>query len=122
LQTELSYDAVHGSFAYAEVTLSEFLSDDLGTGVRIQESVADDLAHEFLGAAVVGFGASLGAEKALTAFFKEESAELEIALTAETEFGRGAINAFRAAFAFDEHGQLESDFVIIGYREGTESA
>jgi hypothetical protein len=48
LESELADDAIHGSFAYAEVTLSEFLSNDFRTGFGIQESVADDLADEFL--------------------------------------------------------------------------
>jgi hypothetical protein len=37
----------------------------------VQESVADNLADKFLGAAVVGFWASFGAEEGLAAFFQE---------------------------------------------------
>jgi len=34
----------------------EFLGDDGGGGFRIQKAVADDLADQFVGAAVIGFG------------------------------------------------------------------
>jgi len=43
LESELADDAVYGAFADAEVTLSKFLSDDFGAGLRIQKSVADNL-------------------------------------------------------------------------------
>jgi hypothetical protein len=50
---------------------------------------------------------------------KKESSELEVALTAETEFGRGAVNACRAAFTLDEHCEFKGDFVVVGNRQGT---
>ena len=106
----------------AEVALSEFLSNDFGAGFRIEESVTDDLTDEFLGAPVVGFGASFGAEEGLAALFKKEGPELEITLTAKTEFGGGLVNAFRAAFALDEHGEFTGDFVVIGDGQGAECA
>lgn len=119
MESELGNDAVYGSFADREVTLSEFLSDDFGARFRIQKPVADDLTDEFLGAPVVGFGTSFGAEESPAAFFQKEGPELEVALTAITEFGSGPVNAFRAAFALDEHGELPSDFVVLGNGQGT---
>jgi len=95
------------------------LSNDFGTGFRIQEPVTDDLTDEFLGAPVVGFWASFGAEESLAALFKKEGPDLEVALTAKTELGSSPINAFRAAFAFDEHGKLPSDFVVLGNGQDT---
>lgn len=122
MESELVNDAVHSPFADPEVALSEFLSDDLGAGFRIQESVTDDLTDEFLGAPVVAFGAALGAEEGLAAFLEKKSPELEIALTAKAEFGGGLVNAFRAAFALDEHRDFTRDFVVIGDGQGTECA
>ena len=122
MESELGNDAVHGSFADTEVTLSEFLCDDFGAGFGIQESVADDLADKFLGTAVVGFGASFETEEGLAAFFKKEGSELEVTLTAKTEFCSGTVNAFGAAFALDEHGELTSDFVVFGNGQGAEFA
>jgi hypothetical protein len=114
LQSELSNDPVDGAFADAEVTLSEFLCNDFGAGFWIQEAVTDHLADEFLGAAIVGFGAAFGAEEGKAAFLQKEGAELEVTLTAIAEFGGRAVNTFRAAFAFDQHGEFASDFIVFG--------
>ena len=119
MKSVLADDAVYGSFADRKVALSEFLSDDFGAGFRVEESMADDLTYEFLGATVVGFGTSFGAEQSLAAFFQEEGPDLEIALAAKVEFGGGTVNAFGAALAFNEHGEFPGDFVIIGNGEGT---
>lgn len=73
MESELVNDAVYGTLADTEVTLSEFLRDDFGTGIRIQESVPDDLTDEFLGAPVVGFRAPFEAEEAFAALFEEKS-------------------------------------------------
>lgn len=119
MEAELGNNTIDGSFADSEVTLSEFLSNNLGAGLRIQESVADDLANQFLGAAVVGFGPSLGAEESLGAALEEQGSELEVTLAAKTEFRSRAIDAIGPAFAFDEHGELTSDFVIFGNGQGS---
>jgi hypothetical protein len=92
LQPELSNDAVDGAFTDAQVTLTEFLGDDLGTGFRVQEAVTDNLADEFLGTSVIGFGATFGAEESLAALLQKQSAKLEVTLTAEAEFAGGAVN------------------------------
>jgi hypothetical protein len=122
LESELGNDAVYSPFADREMTLSEFLSNDLGAGLRIQESVTDDLTDEFLGAPVVAFGASFGAEESLAAFLKEKSSELEVTLTAIAEFGGGMVNAFRAAFAVNEHRDFTRDFVVFGDGQGPDCA
>jgi len=114
LQSELRNDAVDGAFTDAEATLAKFLSDDFGAGFRIQEAVTDNLADEFLSAPVRGFGASFGAEQGRAAFLQKKGGELEVTLTAETEFGGGAVNALRAAFALDEHGEFAGDFIVFG--------
>lgn len=93
MEAKLVDDTVHGSFAYREVALSEFLGNDFRAGFRIKEAVADDLADEFLGASIVGFGPPLGAEEALPTLSKEERPELEVALTAETKLDSGAVDA-----------------------------
>ena len=120
MESELVNDTVYGAFADPEVALPKFLSDDLGAGFGIQKSMADDLTDQFLSAAVVGSRTALAAEKGLAALFKEESPELEVALTAEAEFGSGTVDAFGATFTFDEHGKLTGDLVIIGNGKGAE--
>jgi hypothetical protein len=98
------------------------LSNHLCAGLRVEESVTDDLAQDLLGASVVAFGASFGAEEGLAAFLEKKSPELEITLTAKAEFGGGLVNAFRAAFALDEHRDFTRDFVVIRDGQGAECA
>jgi hypothetical protein len=119
LQSELSDDAVDGAFTDAEVTLSEFLSDDFAAGFRVQEAVTDDLADEFLGASIIGFRATFGAAEGRATFLQKKGAELEVTLTTEAEFGGGAVNAFRAAFALDQHGEFAGDFIVLGNGQGS---
>ncbi len=122
MQPELVDDAIDSSFADREITLSEFLSNHLCAGLRVEESVTDDLTQDLLGAPVVAFGASFGAEEGLAAFLEKKSPELEITLTAKAEFGGCLVNAFRAAFALDEHRDFTRDFVAIRDGQGTECA
>jgi hypothetical protein len=119
LQPELRDDAIDGAFADAEITLAEFLGNDFGTGVRIQEAVTDHLAEEFLSAPIRGAGAPFGAEEGGGAFLQEEGAELKVTLTAKTEMGGGTVNALAATFALDEHGELTGDFIVFGNGQGT---
>jgi len=120
LESELVDDAVHGAFADPKVTLAKFLSNDVGAGFRVQESVANNLTDKFLGAPVVGFGTSFGAQEGLAALLHKERPELEVTLPTEAEFSCGVANAFGAAFALDEHGELKGDFVVRSNGEGTE--
>lgn len=84
--------------------------------------MADHLADELLAASVFGLRASFGAEQSLPSLFEEEGLELKVTLTAETEFGSSAVNAFRAAFTFDEHGEFKGDFIVVGNGQGAETA
>ena len=118
MQTELGNDPVDGAFADGEISLAEFLRDDFGTGLRVQEAMADDLTDEFLGAAILAFGAAFGAEKRLTAFLQKEGAKLEVTRTTKAEFSGGAVDTLRAAFTLDEHGELAGNFVVGGNGQG----
>jgi hypothetical protein len=109
----LGNDTVDGSFADRKVTLSEFLGDDFRARFRIEETMADDLTNHFLGAPIVGFGAPFGTEESLPALFEKEGSDLEVTLTAKTEFRRRAVNSFRAAFSLDEHGQFAGYLVVF---------
>lgn len=122
MEPELGNDAIDSPFANTEVTLSELLSDDFSAGLGIQKTVTDDLTDQFLSAPIVGFGAALGTEQSLAAFFEKEGPELEVTLTAKPEFSSGTVDAFRAAFAVDEHSKFTGDFVIFGNGQGAEFA
>lgn len=120
MESELVNDAVYGTLAGTEVTLSEFLGNHFGAGLRIQEAVPDDLTNEFLSAPIVGFGSSFATDEGFAAFLEEKSPQLEVTLTAKAEFSSDAINAFCAAFAGDKHSKFTSDFVVFGNGEGAE--
>jgi hypothetical protein len=86
------------------VSLFEFLSDDLRTGVGIQEAVADDLAYNFIGAAVIGFGSRGFAVQSQCALLFKQVEQLEIAGFGVAEFGGGGRGAQALTLALEEHG------------------
>ena len=111
-------DSVHAPFADTQVTLPEFLRNDLGARFRVKESMADDLANDFLRAAVFCLGASLGADEGLGPFFPEKRQQLKVALAAVIESGNDFVNRLVATLSGDEHGELAGDFILFGDREG----
>ena len=92
--------------------LLELLGDDLDAGLRVQEAVSDDLAHDFPGAAVIGFGASALALQGERALVLQPVEQLEVARLGIAELRGGLGGAQALALAFKEPGQLEGDFVI----------
>ena len=104
MESELVDDPIYGSLADAKVALSEFLGDDFGACLWIQEPVTDDLTNKFLGSPVPGLGTSFRAEESLAALLEKEGSDLEVALTAEAKFSGDAVNPFRTAFTVNEHG------------------
>ena len=102
--------------------LLEFLGDYFDRGVRIQESMTDDLADDFVGAAVVGFGSTGLALKGGGALVGQQMAQLEVARLGITELARGGQGAKVGAFTFVDHGQFEGDFVVVGNLQLTRRA
>jgi len=56
--------------------LADFLSDDGGGRIWIEEATADDQAHDLIGAAVIGFGSRSLQEQTLGALLVEVSQDL----------------------------------------------
>ena len=54
----------------------------------------------------------------MAAFFEKKGSYLEVTLPAKAEFGGDAINAFRSAFAVDEHSKFARDFIVFGDGQG----
>jgi hypothetical protein len=52
-------DACHATDTDRETSLTQLLGDDIDCGIGIEETVADDLAFELIGADIVSFGAAL---------------------------------------------------------------
>jgi hypothetical protein len=114
----LGDDTVDGPFADMEVALPEFLGNDLGARFRVKKSVTDDLANDFLSAAVFCLGASLGANEGPGTLFAEQGEQLKVALAAVIEPGNDFVNRLVSTLSGDEHGELAGDLIIIGDGEG----
>jgi len=80
LQAELGDDPLDTAGADGRAGLAEFLGQDLGRGLRIQEAIADHLLDELGGAAVVGLGTAFLVDQRQDPALLEEVAQLEVAL------------------------------------------
>ena len=123
MQAELFDDPFDAADGDGPTSLSEFLGDDGGGGLGIEEAVANDLADDFVGAAVRAFGAAFFAEQGQGTALGEGLTELEVALFREAELEGGLQRSEAEAFPFAEHGEFTGDFIIGGHREcavGTE--
>jgi hypothetical protein len=81
--------------------------------------MADYLAHHFLGATIIGFGASFSVNQSLSSLFEEKRSELKVALATEAKLCGNLVYAQRAAFTLNKHGKLSGDLVIL--RDGKSS-
>src|SRR5216683_608209 len=122
LKAVVSDDAFDAARTDDPAGLAELLGDDVGGGVGVEEAVADDLADDFVGAAVEAFGAAFLAEQGGGAAVGERLAELEVALFTEAELARGGGGAEALALAFDEHGEFAGDLVVWAEGEGAGGA
>ena len=113
-------DPVYGALADDEAALPKFLSNDLGGGFRIEETVPQGLADHLLGAAVVGLGASFQAQQRPASVLVEEGSELVVTLAAVAEFGGRLVGSVGAALSLYEHGQFAGDFIFFSNRERAE--
>lgn len=100
------------------MTLPEFLSNDLGARLWVKKSMTDDLANDFLSAAIFGLGTSLGANEGPGTLFAEQGEQLKVALAAVIEPGNDFVNGLVSTLSGDEHGELAGDLIIIGNGEG----
>jgi hypothetical protein len=113
LQAELGDDAFDATGADGEAALAEFLGDDGGGGVGIEEALANDLANRFIGTTGTGLGSAFVAQEGDGTALEVSGAELEITLLAEAEFGGSRLGAKSFEFAFQEHEEFVGDFVIL---------
>jgi hypothetical protein len=122
LQAVIGDDAADGAEADGEVGLLEFLGDDVGGGVRIQEEVAQDLADGLFGAAVVGLGAGFLGLEGQSAALLEGGAQLVVALAAIAEELGDSRGVRFQAFAVDEHEEAWGEEVAWGHNQGAGGA
>jgi hypothetical protein len=122
LETKLSENPIHTAFANGETGLAQLLSDDLGTGFRIEEAMANSLANQLLAASIVGFRSAVLTEQGDRSLIQEGFSQLKVALSTKTELGGGLARTERSTFAGDEHPQFQTDFVIGGKGQRTTGA
>ncbi len=106
-------DADDTTCADRETGLTELLCEAVERRLRIEESVANDLANDLLGADMVALGASLVAKETCATVFTIEFEQLKISLSAEAELPGCLGGADPFALALDEHGEA-GDYQVIG--------
>lgn len=114
MQAELSQDAFDRTGADGVAGLAEFLANDLGGGVGVQEAVADDLLEDLVGAAIMSFGAALLVLEGEGASLGKGAAQLEVALFGEAKPEGSGLGAESSALALIEHDEFGEDGVVGG--------
>jgi hypothetical protein len=99
--------------------LAQFLRDDGGGGLGIEEAMADNLTNDLVSPAIVGFGAALLALQGRRAVLEVLVPELKIALLAESILLGGLQRAEFTALALDKHRQSPGNVVVVGDRKGS---
>ncbi len=95
------------------MSLPEFLGNDRRGSLRIQKTMAQDLADHFLSAAMIGFGAGLprlqGGEASLLVGLQQ----LVITLAAITMILSNLSDGSSQALAFQEHEKAPGKLVVL---------
>ena len=123
MQAELLDHAFDAANTDEGTSLGEFLGDDSRRGIGIEEAMADDLTHDFVGAAVIALGTAFFAFQGGGPALAIGLAKLEVALFTEAEVASGLEGPAAVAFAVNEHGEFACHFVVGEDRElasGTE--
>lgn len=103
------FDAAH---ADGKVSLPEFLGHDRHRSVWIQKTMAEDLAHNLLGAAEFRFGAGLLRGQSRKAPLLEGLQQLIVTLAAATEFLSDLADARLQALAFQKHEKAPRQLIV----------
>ena len=119
MQTKVADDPLDAANANEVVSLLELLSDNLSRSIRIQEAVTNDLAHHLLSATIIGLWAACFALQGQRALSFKVFQELKIALFSITEFTSGLSGTQSLALAFEKHGQLAGNLIIVGQEDRT---
>ena len=122
MQAVIGNDPFDAALTEGQTRLAEFLGDDFGGGLRIQKAVAQDLSDEWVGAAVIGFGAGLFGQQGGQAALLVVGEHLVIALAAKAIFLGEVGDLSLQALAFDEHEEAAGLLVGGGHRQGAGGA
>jgi len=114
LQAVIGDDPFDAALTDRVALLADFLSDDCGGRIGIEEATADDQTDHLVRAAVIGFGSRGLEEQPLGALVEEVRQDLVITLAGEIVFVSGFGRAEAFALALDEHGQAAANLIVIG--------
>ena len=122
MQAVIGDDSFDAAQADGMVLLADFLGDDGGGGIWIEEATADDQAHDVIGAAEMSFRSPCLEEQALGALLAKIRQDLVITLAGEIVFSSSLGRTETFALAVDEHGEAATDLVIVGNAERASGA
>lgn len=122
MQAEVADDPLHTADADGAAGLLKLLGDDLRGSIGVKKAVANDLANEFFGTAIIGVRAARFAFERGGAVGLELVEQLEIALLGIAVFESGLRGAKTFALAFKEHGEFAGDFVVLQDGDGAARA
>jgi hypothetical protein len=117
LQAKLFDHALHAANADLPSALRELLRDHFGRRLGIEEPVPDRLAHHLGGSTIMRLGTALAGAQGPGAQFGEGGPQLKVALSAEAKLARGPRRPQPLALAFDEHGELAGDLIVLGHAQ-----
>jgi hypothetical protein len=119
LQTKVADDSLDAANANEMVSLLELLGDDLSRSIRIQEPMTNDLTDHLFGAPIVGLWPAHFALQSQSALGFKLFQQLKIALFGVTEFPGSLSGTQSLTFAFEKHGQLAGNLIIVGQEDRT---
>jgi hypothetical protein len=111
LQAVIGDDAVDATQADGEIGLAKFLSDHFWRSVRVQEEIAQDLAHGLVGAPVIRSGPGLLRLKSREAPCLVGLQQLVITLAAESIMLGDQEDVAFQALALQQHEKAMSLFI-----------
>jgi hypothetical protein len=117
LQAVIGDDPLDAPQANLKLGLAQLLGNDGRRGLGVQKAVAQDLPHDLVGPAVIGFGARLLRFQSAQACGSVVRQELVITLAAKTVLPRDVDDLSLQTFAFQEHEEAVSQPILGRHRE-----
>jgi hypothetical protein len=117
LKAKVFDDPIDASNADGEAGLRQFLRDDVGGSVGVEEPMPNHLTHSLSGTAVVAFRAPFLAGERRSPLEAIDLKKLIVTLLGEAELFRGLFWSKGAALPLNEHKKLLRDFVITEHRK-----
>src|ERR1700731_2188893 len=119
LQPKVADHSLDAANANKMVSLLKLLGNDLSRSVWIQEPMTNDLTDHLFSAPIVGLWPAHFALQSQGALSFKLFQQLKIALFSVTEFTSSLSGAQSLTLAFEKHGQLVGNLIIVGQEDRT---